>query len=396
MKKLVLLALLATTACASSRAAPGKDGDLHKRLLTLDTHLDTPIHFSRPGWDFGARHDRETDPVQVDLGRMDAGDLDGGFFVIYTASGPLTPEGYAAAKAFALGRSDEIHATLAKFPDRIGLATNASDPARLDKAGKRFGFISIENSYPLGEDLSLLGEFYKRGVRMASPVHFRNNQFADSATDTPRWNGLSPLGKRWVAEMNRLGMVLDASHASDAVLDQMIALSKTPVILSHSGSKAIFDHARNLDDARLRKLAASGGAICANAAYLGKSNPNAERSEISDKLEDAGKLGLSAAEVATLTRRLREIEKTAPSQQADFETYMRLVLHLIEVAGVDHVCFGADWDGGGGVPGFEDIDALPKVTARLRQAGYSAADIEKMWSGNVLRLVRIADERKGR
>jgi membrane dipeptidase len=327
---------------------------------------------------------------------MDAGDLDAGTSEIYTASGPLTPEGYTAAKAFAFGRSDEIHATLAKFPDRIGLATTASEAVRLDKAGKRFGFISIENSYPLGEDLSLLGEFYKRGVRMASPVHFRNNQFADSATDKPKWNGLSPLGKQWVAEMNRLGMVLDASHASDAVLDQMIGLSKTPVILSHSGSKAIFDHARNLDDARLRKLAASGGAICANAAYLGKSIPNAERSEISDKLEDAGKLGLSAAEVATLTRRLREIEKTAPSQQADFETYMRLVLHLIQVAGVDHVCFGADWDGGGGVPGFENIEALPKVTARLRQAGYSAADIEKMWSGNVLRLLRIANEKKGR
>jgi membrane dipeptidase len=395
MKKLVLLALLATAACATTRAAPGDDADLHKRLLTLDTHLDTPIHFSRPGWSFGDRHDHASDPVQVDLGRMDAGDLDGGFFVIYTASGPLTPEGYAAAKAFALGRLDEIHATLAKFPDRIGLATRASDAVRLDKADKRFGFISIENSYPLGEDLSLLGEFYRRGVRMASPVHFRNNQFADSATDKPRWNGLSPLGRQWVAEMNRLGMVLDASHASDAVLDQMMKLSKTPVILSHSGSKAIFDHARNLDDARLRKLAASGGAICANAAYLGKSNPNAERSEISDKLEDAGKLGLSAAEVATLTRRLREIEKSAPSQQADFETYMRLVLHLIDVAGVDHVCFGADWDGGGGAPGFEDIDALPKVTARLRQAGYSAADIQKMWSGNVLRLVRLAEERKG-
>ena len=396
MKKLALLALLATTACATSRAAPGDDTDLHRQILTLDTHLDTPVHFSRPGWNFGERHDHATDPVQVDLGRMDAGDLDGGFFVIYTASGPLTPEGYAAAKAFAFRRSDEIHATLAKFPDRIGLATKASDAARLDKAGKRFAFISIENSYPLGEDLSLLGEFYRRGVRMASPVHFRNNQFADSATDKPKWNGLSPLGKQWVAEMNRLGMVLDASHASDAVLDQMIALSKTPVILSHSGAKAIFDHPRNLDDARLRRLAASGGAICANAAYLGAPNPNAERSEISDKLEDAGKLGLTAEQVAALTRRLREMEATAPSQRADFETYMRLVLHLIDVAGVDHVCFGADWDGGGGVPGLEDIDALPKVTARLRQAGYSKADIEKMWSGNVLRLLRTAEERKGR
>ncbi len=396
MKKRVLLALLVTAAAASHAAPRSDDADLHKRLLTLDTHLDTPIHFGRSGWNFGERHDPATDPAQVDLGRMDAGDLDGGFFVIYTASGPLTPEGYAAAKAFALRRSDEIHTTLARFPDRIGLATKAGDAARLDKAGRRFGFISIENSYPLGEDLSLLGEFYRRGVRMASPVHFKNNQFADAATDTPRWNGLSPLGKQWVAEMNRLGMVLDASHASDAVLEQMIALSRTPVILSHSGTKAVFDHPRNISDALARKLAASGGAICVNSAYLGKSNPNAERSEISDKLEDAGKLGLTAEQVAALTRRLRQIEATAPSQQADFDTYMRAVLHLIQVVGVDHVCFGADWDGGGGVPGFEDIAALPKVTARLRQAGYSAKDIEKMWSGNVLRLVRIADEKKGR
>lgn len=393
MKKLVLLALLATTASASI-AAPGDDKDLHKRLLTLDTHLDTPVYFSRPGWSFGDRHRYEDDLVQVDLGRMDEGDLDGGFFVIYTAQGPLTAEGYAAARDFAFRRSDEIHSTLAKFPDRIGLATKASDAARLDKAGKRFGYISIENSYPIGEDLSLLGEFYKRGVRMASPVHFRNNQFGDSATDKPRWNGLSPLGRQWVAEMNRLGMVLDASHASDAVLDQMIALSKTPVILSHSGARSIFDHPRNLDDARIRKLAASGGAICANAAYLNTMRSTPERSALSDQAEDIGKL--SPAEQKELVRKIRALDASSPVQDADFETYMRLVLHLIEVAGVDHVCFGADWDGGGGVKGFEDIDALPKVTVRLQQAGYSAADIEKLWSGNVLRLLRIAEEKKGR
>lgn len=393
MKKLALLALLAATASASF-AAPGDDKDLHRKLLTLDTHLDTPVYFNRPDWSFGDRHRYEDDLVQVDLGRMDEGDLDGGFFVIYTAQGPLTAEGYAAARAFAFKRSDEIHSTLAKFPDRIGLATRASDAARLDKAGKRFGYISIENSYPLGEDLSLLGEFYKRGVRMASPVHFRNNQFADSATDKPKWNGLSPLGRQWVAEMNRLGMVLDASHASDAVLDQMIALSKTPVILSHSGAKAIFDHARNLDDARIRKLAASGGAICANAAYLNTMRSTPERSALSDQAEDMGKL--SPAEQKELVRKIRALDASSPVQDADFETYMRLVFHLIEVAGVDHVCFGADWDGGGGVKGFEDIDALPKVTARLQQAGYSAADIEKMWSGNVLRLLRIAEQRKGR
>lgn len=395
MKLAVLPILLATAACATTHAStPQGEATLHQRTLTLDTHLDTPTYFGQSGWNFGERHSYETDLAQVDLGRMDEGDLDGGFFVIYTSQGPLTPEGYAAAKAFAFKRLDEIDATFAKFPDRIAPATQASDARRIDRAGKRFGYISIENSYPLGEDLSLLGEFYRRGVRMASPVHFRNNQFADSATDKPKWNGLSPLGRQWVAEMNRLGMVLDASHASDAVLDQMIALSKTPVILSHSGAKAIFDHPRNLDDARIRKLAASGGAICANAAYLNTMRSTPERDALSDKAENMA--ALSAAERAEVVRKIRELDRTQPVQDADFETYMRLVLHLIDVAGVDHVCFGADWDGGGGVKGLEDIDALPKVTERLRAAGYSPADIEKMWSGNVLRLLRIAEERKGR
>jgi membrane dipeptidase len=394
MKKFALLALLATGACATPHAATDGGATLHQRLLTLDTHLDTPVYFSRPDWSFGDRHRYEDDLAQVDLGRMDEGDLDGGFFVIYTSQGPLSAEGYAAAREFAFKRADEIHTTLAKFADRIEIATGSGDAARLDRAGKRFGYISIENSYPLGEDLSLLGEFYRRGVRMASPVHFRNNQFADSATDKPKWNGLSPLGRQWVAEMNRLGMVLDASHASDAVLDQVIALSKTPVILSHSGAKAIFDHPRNLDDARIRKLAASGGAICANAAYLNTMRSTPERSALSDKAENMA--ALSPAERVEVVRRLRELDATSPVQDADFETYMRLVLHLIRVAGVDHVCFGADWDGGGGVKGLEDIDALPKITERLRAAGYSESDIEKMWSGNVLRLLRTAEARKGR
>jgi membrane dipeptidase len=395
MKTWTLAPLLALAACATPQPIPPQDeAGLHRGLLTLDTHLDTPVHFARPGWDFGAAHRFEEELAQVDLARMDAGHLDGGFFVIYTEQGPLTPEGYAAAKAFAFKRLGEIRSTFARHAGRIALATQAGDAARLDKAGKRFGYISIENSYPLGEDLSLLAEFHRQGVRMAGPVHFRNNQFADSATDKPRWNGLSPLGRRWVAEMNRLGMVIDASHASDAVLDQLIETSRTPIILSHTGSKAVFDHPRNLDDARVRKLAASGGAICVNSAYLNAMRSTLERQALSKRLDAFDTL--SPAEQAALVREVRALDQVSPVQDADFETFMRATLHLIEVAGVDHVCFGADWDGGGGVRGFEGIQDLPKVTARLRAAGYSAADIEKMWSGNVLRLLRTAEERRAR
>lgn len=394
MKKLILVALLASSACMAPQVVSQRDGaPLHSRLLTLDTHLDTPAFFDRPDWDFGARHVFADDIAQVDLGRMDSGALDGGFFVIYTGQGPLTAAGYAEARNFALKRADAIRATFAKYPDRIGLALTAADADRLDRAGKRIGYISIENSYPLGEDLSLLAEFHRRGVRMASPVHFRNNQFADAATDQPRWNGLSPLGREWVKEMNRLGMVVDASHASDAVLDQLIELSRTPVILSHSSAKATFDHPRNLDDARIRKLAASGGAICMNSAYLAARQSSPERSAIADRLEK--ETNLPAAERLALIRQLRALEVSQPVQAADFETYMAGLLHLIRVAGVDGVCFGADWDGGGGVKGFEDIEAQPRITERLRAAGYSETDVGKMWSGNVLRLLRAAERAKG-
>ena len=397
MKKPILFALfcsLTVPAWADEPAAsvenPGPAIELHERLVTLDTHLDTPMHFSRPGWNFGDRHTRDNDLVQVDLGRMDAGDLDGGFFVIFTTQGPLTADGYKAARDFALKRSDEIRTTIGKFPDRIGFATRAGDAARLNAEGKRFAYQSVENSYPLGEDVSLLAEFYRRGVRMAGPVHTLNNQFADSATDKPKWNGLSPLGRKWVAEMNRLGMVIDASHSSDAAFDQMLALSKTPLILSHSGSKTIWNHPRNLDDARIRKLAAAGGVICVTTVYLATMNFTPEREALFAKLEQIGEL--SPEDQAKLTAETRALDARQPIQNTDFEAFMKSVLHIIKVAGVDHVGFGADWDGGGGVNGLEDIDGLSKVTARLKAEGYSDADLQKMWSGNVLRVLKAAED----
>ena len=264
-----VIGLAALGGCATTIAPRG---DLHGALLTLDTHLDTPVHFARAGWSFGERHDYATDLAQLDIPRMADGNLDGGFFVIFTDQGPLTAEDYAKARTFALKRSDEIDATIARFPARIAPARTAADARRLNAAGKLIAFKSIENSYPLGEDLALLGEFYRRGVRLAGPVHSSNNQFADSATDKLRWNGLSPLGVRWVAEMNRLGMAIDASHASDAAFDQMLSLSKTPLLLTHSGARAVFDHPRNIDDARIRKLAAAGGALRFTSIYLADLN----------------------------------------------------------------------------------------------------------------------------
>lgn len=392
-KKSKFATILLATVLPLAGCNPGtadETGSLHERLLTLDTHLDTPLHFPREGWSFGEAHTLADDLAQVDLPRMESGALDGGFFVVYTAQGPLTEQGYADALAHARTRSDVIDATIAKFPQRIAPALTAEDAERLAAEDKLVAFKSIENSYPLGESVELLEEFYDRGVRMAGPVHSSNNQFADSATDEPRWHGLSELGREWVAEMNRLGMVIDASHSSDETFDQMLELSATPLILSHSGSRAAFDHPRSLDDARIRALADAGGAICATSVFLSDMNLSDERAELFARFEEIG--DLSPAEQDELTRQWRALDEHEQMWAADFEQYMDMLLHVIDVAGVDHVCFGADWDGGGGIAGLEDITDLPKITERLQAAGYSEADLAKMWSGNILRLLRTAQQ----
>ena len=385
-----LLALAACSPVAEGEAAPADPMTVHKGLLVLDTHLDTGINFDRPGWSFADRHTSANDLVQLDLPRMADGNLDGGFFSIYTAQGPLTVKGYADALAFARKRSDSIDRVVAQNAAAISPALTAADAERLASEGKLIAFKSIENSYPLGEDLSLLKEFYDRGVRLAGPVHSLNNQFADSSGDTPKWNGLSPLGEKWVAEMNRLGIVIDASHSSDAALDRMLELSTAPIILSHTSPRAAFDHPRNLDDARIRKLADKGGAICMSTIYLSPMNLTDARAKLFDAYEHIADLDPKAQ--AELVRQWRELDKTEQMWSTTFEQYMSALLHVIEVAGVDHVCFGADWDGGGGIAGMEDITALPVVTARLLKAGYSRDDVDKMTGGNVLRILREAQE----
>ena len=393
-RALPLLLATALSGCATTATRPADPARLHASLLVLDTHLDTPMHFERPGWDFGARHSYENDIAQLDIPRMADGALDGGFFAIYTEQGPLTPEGYADALAFAVRRSELIDRTIAAHADRIGPARTAEDARSLDRAGKLIAFKSMENSYPLGETLATLEDFYRRGVRLAGPVHSKNNQFADSATDTPRWNGLSPLGRQWVAEMNRLGMVIDASHSSDAAFDQILELSTAPILLSHSSLKSAYAHPRNLDEDRLRRLAAKGGAMCVSTIFLSEMRMSPEKAALFAKYENAG--ALSPSEQAALVKRWRELDRTEQAWDADFESYMSMVLRAIEVGGVDHICFGADWDGGGGLKGIEDITALPKVTARLKAAGYSDADLAKMWGGNILRIVEAAQRRAAR
>ena len=382
-----LALLLAIPASAQRSDVTADDLARHQRLIVVDSHLDIPERWDDGQWDFGARHAHDEDGSQVDLPRMDEGGLDGGFLAIYTPQGALTEEGYHEARDAALVRAVAIRRVLGENRRRIGLALTPQDALRLTREGKHFGFISMENSWPLGEDLSLLTTFYRLGVRLAGPVHFRNNQLADSATDRPRWNGLSPLGRQWVVEMNRLGILIDASHASDAAFDQMLALSQVPIIASHSGPRAIYDHARNLDDARMHRLAAAGGLLMINSVYLAPADNSRERDAINDRHKNWARL--SPEQRAQLLRDEAALNRLRPPGTADFGLYMRSMLHAIQVMGADHVGLGADWDGGGGVIGMEDVTLLPRIGARLRREGLSEPAIAAILGGNLLRVLGL-------
>lgn len=399
-------AVLGGTALAGLSLAaplPGKAqpaGALHQRLICLDTHLDTPASLARPGWDIMRRHSRDEDFTQVDYPRMVEGGLDGGFFAIYTPQGPLTPEGMLAARDAAFLRAMEIREMVAAHPKVFELAFVAEDAARIAASQKRIIYQSIENSYPLGDDVSLLRVFYKLGVRMVGFIHFKNNQFGNSATDKPQWNGLSPKGRELAALGNDLGMVLDASHASDDVFDQMMEVSRSPIILSHSGCRAVHNHPRNIDDARIKKLAAAGGTIQINSynAYLIDVPPNPERDKamtaLRQKMEGGANRSPGEAEAARreLIKARKDIEARYPEPRANFDMYMQHVTHALDLVGPDHVGVGCDWDGGGGVAGMEDVAAIPKITERLLKLGYTEPQLAAFWGGNALRVLNAAHE----
>ena len=236
-------------------------------------------------------------------------------------------------------------------------------------------------------------------MRIAGPVHFLNNDLADSSTDPkgPVWHGLSPLGKDYVREANRLGILIDASHASDDVLDQLLELSKAPIVLTHSGTKAVFNHPRNIDDEHLRKLAAKGGVIqiYAYSDYF-VTNPHApERDAALTELRRKYAGVRTRAALEGQARELAVIDTKYPIPHGSFEDFIAHLLHAVRIAGVEHVGIGLDFDGGGGVAGLEDATDYPRITARLLQEGFSKADLQKIWSGNVLRALKQAQAAAG-
>ena len=392
-KRLLLLALLPLLANAQTTVSPNTLA-LHQRLLVLDSHLDTPLTLTRPGWNIVERHGYRQDGSQVDLPRMREGGLDGGFFAVYTPQGPRTEEGRAYASAYGLATLTRIRDVIDRNPDSFALALTADDARRSAAQGKRVVFISMENADPLSSDPELLNTYYRQGLRMLGLVHFMNNDLADSATALPEWKGLSPKGRDLVQRANRLGILLDVSHASDAVFDQMLALSTAPIIASHSSSRAVNPHPRNLDDNRVRQLAAKGGVIQVNAYsdYLIPLKQNPERNKAMAALGARfhNLAALSPEQVKDLYQERDTINERFAQPKADLDVFMKHLLHLLDVAGPEHVGIGADWDGGGGLSDLEDVSQLPVITQRLLDAGYTEQQVGNIWSGNLLRVLHAA------
>lgn len=370
----------------------------HESIAVFDSHLDTPALFHSADYVFTERGSFETDGTHVDLPRMNEGGLDGGFWVIFTRQGPLNEASYAAARTHGLMRQTAIREFAAKYHDKVALALTADDVETILAAEKKVVFQSMENSYPLGTDVSLLEHFYIGGLRMIAPVHFANNQFADSATDINQvFEGLSPLGEDLVREANRLGLVLDGSHASDDTVRDMMALSSTPVILSHTGAKAVFDHPRNIDDDLLLELAANGGVIQMNifGGYLEELIPSPERQAAVEAFTT--EFGTNTAEMdaemlAAWAEARSEVNRLFPSPRSTYGKFMEHTFHVLDLIGPDHVGISGDWDGGGGVNGMSDVSMLQKITRDLLAAGYTQDDVANIWGGNMMRLVRAAED----
>jgi len=369
---------------------------LQNRLLTLDSHLDTPANFHRPDFDIMQRHDHNA-LSQVDYPRMHEGALDGGFWAIYTGQGDRTRAAHLADRDAGLQRLLEIREMLAANPEHFQLALAADDAAKIKAAGKRVVYISMENASPLVADASLLSFYYKAGLRLLSTVHVRNNELADSSTDEEEWGGLSPAGKALVNDAVKLGIMIDHSHASDKVFDDLIELLPVPFILSHSASKEMFNHPRNLDDARLKQLAAKGGVIQINAfgGYLIDETRSDERRKAEQAIKERiGEDGydMTIAGGAEFAKAMAELDQRIPRRRATLDDLFVHFNHLLNLIGPDHVGIGLDWDGGGGVVGLDDVSDLPKITAWLQKRGLNEEQISNIWSGNVLRVMRQVQE----
>ena len=264
----------------------------------------------------------------------------------------------------------------------------------LEKAGKRAIYIGIENGYPIGKDLSNVELYYKKGVRYITLVHSSNNDLADSATDPEgtEHGGISDFGAEVVAEMNRLGIMVDVSHGNDSVFYDAIALSKAPIIASHSNARAVTDHRRNMTDEMLKLMAENGGVVQLTmlADYLRTAPPNPARDSAVAALRANMKPAseMTQEERAALRQSFQELNEKYPAPPATVAHVADHIDHIVEVAGIDHVGIGCDFDGGGGIEGVFDASEVMNITIELVKRGYTEEQIEKIWGGNLIRVFK--------
>jgi membrane dipeptidase len=368
---------LALTAQGTDAALLARARAIHERVLTIDTHVDFDLaHFTA-----GCNYTRRL-TTQANLPKMREGGLDVPFLVVHVAQGPLTPAGYSEAYRLAVAKFDAVHRLTDQIaPKDIALARTSGDVTRLARSGRTVAVIGVENGYPIGTDVARVLEFYERGARYMSLAHTGHNQLSDShsgeATQDAPNDGISALGREVLTEMNRVGMMVDLSHLSRTSAMQALELSKAPAIASHSSVRALVDHNRNLDDEQLLALKRNRGVvqIVAYAGYL-KAGARTGRRPIR---EMAG----SRAECPI------EPPGTQPLSVDGRPGVKELVDHIdyaVKLIGIDHVGISSDFDGGGGIEGWDDAAQTSNVTLELVRRGYDEEDIAKLWGGNLLRV----------
>jgi membrane dipeptidase len=367
---------------------------LHARILTVDTHCDTAFSLLRKDWNVGDRHDgAQRSSGKIDLPRMKEGGLDAEFFAAFVGQGPLDPEAYAKAKDSALRAVAAVHKMTQDHVATIGLAVDPAGARRLKRAGKLTAFIGLENGYPIGRDLSLVKLFYDNDVRYITLCHSSDNDICDSATDRrdPEDKGLSEFGRQVVAECNRLGMIIDISHASEKSFYDVLAATKAPIIASHSSARAVCDNPRNLTDDQLRALARNGGVvqICFLGAYVKTPPVIPEREKALKELEAKYGPVREIRDDAVRAKAMAErdaINKQFPQVRPTVKDLVDHIDHVKKVVGIDFVGIGTDFDGGGGVVGCDDVSGMIHVTEELIRRGYTDREIEKIWGGNFFRV----------
>ena len=418
IKNFTLILLLFTSILISQTRPPESEisirsraEKIHESVITIDTHND--INVSNFTADQNYTSDLDT---QVNIPKMIEGGLDVSWLIVYTGQGELNKQGYKKAYQNAMDKFEAIHRLVEIYaPDQIELALTAKDVVDIHTKGKKVAMIGVENAYPIGEDLDRIEEFYKKGARYMSLAHNGHSQFCDSNTgeEDGIWlhNGLSELGEEAIEEMNRLGIMIDISHPSKEANIQMIQQSKAPVIASHSSARRICDHSRNLDDELLQMIKNNGGVVqtVAFSSYidLDKHNANTEASkelykEIASELgityltwDDMKKLTGDALETAY--KNDEKIMKIASTRKQDINAKYPLVNvndfvnhidYMVNKMGIDHVGISSDFDGGGGIEGWNDASETFNVTYELVRRGYSEEDIAKLWGLNLLRVMK--------